>query len=154
MNKCHDRTGNPYYLIPSKVIIGFKLCQQNQGYRCSEDLLESYGLPKIPESLKIWQVLEKSQFSSGTMSKKLYFKCEWFCSQKRQIEYLSSVICNFIGCWKYNKLQKVRDSGLKNHFWSPISSEQCFEMHIFYIKLKIWAEMVPEILKLKNLKIP
>ena len=35
-----------------------------------------------------------------------------------------------------------------------LSSEQCFEIHISYMNLKIWAEIVPEILKSKNLKIP
>ena len=53
LNECHDRTHNPYCLILSKVIIGLKLCQQNQRYGCSEDLLESYGIPKLPKCPKI-----------------------------------------------------------------------------------------------------
>ena len=38
--------------------------------------------------------------------------------------------------------------------WSPISPDQRFEIHISYINLKTWAEVVPEILKSNNLKIP
>ena len=80
-------------------------------------------------------------------------KVYWFCSQKHKIECLSSIICDFIGCWKWDKLQKVGNSELKTHFWSLISSKQCLEIYISYINLKIWAEIVPEILK-SNLKIP
>ena len=121
------------------------MCQQNQRYGCSEDLLESYGMPKLPI------FLQKSQFSSGmVVSQKknsywivgslLYANCGWCFSQKHKIECLSSIICDFIGCWKLDKLQKVEKCELKTRFWSPISSEQCLEIHIYYINLKIWAE--------------
>ena len=42
----------------------------------------------------------------------------------------------------------------KSEIVGPISSEQCFEIQISYVNLKIWAEMVPEILQSNNLKIP
>ena len=58
---------------------------------CSEDLLESYGIPKLLKSPKICQISQKSQFSSGSKSRKkkikvgslLYVKCAWFCSQTK-----------------------------------------------------------------------
>ena len=82
----------------------------------------------------------------------LYVKCTWCLSQKHEIKCLSSIIRDFIGC---DKLQKVGNRGSKTHFWSPLSlsSEQCFEIHISHIYLKIWGGMVPEILKSNNLKL-
>ena len=88
------------------------------------------------------------------VSSPFYVKCAWFCLQKHKAECLSSIICDFLVCWKWDKLQKVRNFGLKTHFWSPISFEKCFEIHICYIYLTIWAERVPEILKKNNLEIP
>ena len=49
-------------------------------------------------------------------------KGAWCCTQKQKIKCLSSIICDFIGCWKWDKHQKVRNSELKTHFWSPVSS--------------------------------
>ena len=60
----------------------------------------------------------------------LYVKCAWFCSQKHNNECLSSIICDLIGCWSCNKLQKVRNCGSTTHFWSHISSDQFFEIYI------------------------
>ena len=50
------------------------MCQQNQRYGCSEDLLESYGMPKLPKSQKICHILQKSQFLSGNKSKKFHIE--------------------------------------------------------------------------------
>ena len=100
------------------------------------------GCQNCQKNLEICQILQKSQFSSGSQSKKniywkvsslFYVKCAWFCSQKHKVECLFSIICDFLVCWKWDKLQKVRNFGSKTHFWSPISSEQCFEIHICYI---------------------
>ena len=74
LSKCHDRTDNPYCLILSKVIIGLELCQLNQRYGCSEDLLEGYGMPKLPKSPKICLTLQKSWFSSGGKSKNFHIE--------------------------------------------------------------------------------
>ena len=55
--------------FPSKAI-----CLQHQRHSCSEDLLESYGMPKLPKSPKIYQILQKSQFSSGSKSTEIYIE--------------------------------------------------------------------------------
>ena len=152
-----DMIGQITLSVLQITLTGLKLCQQNQRCQCSEDLLESYGIEKLPKSTKICQILQKSQFKQflyWKVGSLLYVKCGWFCPQKHKTECLSSIICDYTGFWKWDKLQKVRNYGSKTHFWSPISSEQCFEIHISHINLKIWAEMVPEILKSNNLKIP
>ena len=106
LNEYHDRTDKPQCFILSKVIVGLELCQQNQRYGYSEDLLESYWMSKLPKSPKICQTLQKSQFSSGSKSKKsfyckigslLYLQCAWCCSQKRKIKCFSSIICMSLG---------------------------------------------------------
>ena len=115
LNECHDRTGNMPWLILSKVIIGLELYQQNQRYGCFEDFLELWDAKitkkskKLPDFAKMtnfkWQEVKK--FSYWKVSSLLYIKCAWWCSQKHKIECLSSIICDFIGCWKWDKLQKV-----------------------------------------------
>ena len=122
-------------------VIGCQNCQKVQKFSrfCKN---HNFQVP-VSKNYLYWKV--------GSL---LYVKCVWFCSQKHKIECLSSIIYDFSGCWKCDKLQKVRNCGSKTHFWSPISSEQCFEIQISYINLKIWAEMVPEILQSNNLKIP
>ena len=101
-----------------------------------------------------FQVAVSQKKSYWKVGSRLYVKCAWCCSQKHIIECLSSIICDFIGCWKWDRLQKVGNCELKTHFWNPISSELRFGIHVSYINLKIWAEIVPEILKSNNLKIP
>ena len=108
------------------TLTGLKLYQQNQRCQCSEDLLESYGIEKLPKSTNICQILQKSQFKQflyWKVGSVLYVKCGWFCPQKHKTEHLSSIICDYTGFWKWDKLQKVRNYGSKTHFWSPISSE-------------------------------
>ena len=86
------------------------------------------------KSLKICQILQKSQFSGPKnlhweIGSLLYVKWAWFCSQKHKIECLSSITFDFIGCWKCDKLKKVRNCESNTQFWIPTSSEQCFEIH-------------------------
>ena len=92
------------------------------------------GCQICQKSLKICQILQKSQFSGPKnlhweIGSLLYVKWAWFCSQKHKIECLSSITFDFIGCWKCDKLKKVRNCESNTQFWSPTSSEQCFEIH-------------------------
>ena len=112
--------------------------------------LKIYEMPKFPKSPNIWQILQKPQFSGN--SKKSYCKVDsllYANCMVLSIETWNVSVYLQLFVLSLGKLQKVRNYGLKKHFWSPISSEQCFD-----INLKIWAEMVLEILRLNNSKIP
>ena len=62
-----------------------------------------------------WQSVRK--ILHWKVSSLLSVKCVWVCWQKHKIECLSSIICGFIGYWKCDIVQKVRNSELKTHFF-------------------------------------
>ena len=74
--------------------------------------------------------------------------CKVYCSQKHKIECLSSMICDFIGWWKWDKLVKLR---VENPFLKLYIFRTMFWNTLILHKSKKWTEMVPEILKSNNL---
>ena len=99
---------------------------------------------KLSQSPKICQILQKSQFLSGSKSKEkvsspLYVKFAQFCSRKHKFECLSSIAEN------ETNFKKSEIVGQK-HIFEVLYLLNNALKYIYptsYINLKIWAEMVP-----------